>query len=416
MIFFQRIFNLIQLFYYKYFYGYLYKLEIHNGNITLGLGVRYFGHKFKKNNDKDASVGKLYKKEDVEDLDYTHHYILPYGNNFLEYKNCKLLVVVNNRNETLDELAFSYLNKCDIEIYLLNKKTSKSNQQIIKEFVKEGAEYYEEHILDKDTESDLVKSYIYEDNYWETLNKRSKRKLDSVHLGDIGKNLLSYIKNFLKPETKKKYHDKGIPYKKNILLEGLPGTGKTSLVFAIASELKKNIAYINFNNKMDDNAFMISIRKLPKNSIVVLEDIDALFKARKENDEYKNSITFSALLNTLDGLGSKNGLIVFMTTNYECNLDSALKRPGRIDKSINFTYANKDQVKSMFDKFYPEKTDEFNKFYKLIKKLKFTTALLQQYFIWYMDDYEQIYNEDNIEEFKNNCEKYNYDTKVDLYS
>ena len=177
-----------------------------------------------------------------------------------------------------------------------------------------------------------------------------------------------------------------------------------------------NLAYINFNNKLDDNAFMMAIRKLPKNCILVLEDIDALFKARKENDEHKNNITFSALLNTLDGLGFKHGLLCFLTTNYECNLDNALKRPGRIDKYISFTYANKEQIESMFNTFYPDKKDEFKKFYKLIRNYKFTTAILQQYFIWYMDEYESIYKEKNIEEFKKDCEKHDFNKKIDLYS
>ena len=36
---------------------------------------------------------------------------------------------------------------------------------------------------------------------------------------------------------KRRYLETGTPYKKNIMFEGYPGTGKTSLVFAIASEL-----------------------------------------------------------------------------------------------------------------------------------------------------------------------------------
>ena len=42
----------------------------------------------------------------------------------------------------------------------------------------------------------------------------------------------------------------------------------------------------------------------------------------------KNAITFSALLNTLDGIAHSHGQIVIMTTNHPLVLDSALKRPG----------------------------------------------------------------------------------------
>ena len=66
---------------------------------------------------------------------------------------------------------------------------------------------------------------------------------------------------------------------------------------------------------------MRALRRLPKKAIFVLEDIDVLFKERKENDNYKSMISFSGLLNSLDGMAFKDDLITIMTTNYECNLD-----------------------------------------------------------------------------------------------
>ena len=194
--------------------------------------------------------------------------------------------------------------------------------------------------------------------------------------------MIDYIRNFLKPETKEFYEELGIPYKLNILFEGLPGTGKTSLIYTIASELKRDIAILNFNKDVDDNVFMRALRRLPKKAIFVLEDIDVLFKERKENDNYKSMISFSGLLNSLDGMAFKDDLITIMTTNYECNLDIALKRPGRIDKSLNFSFAKESQVKSMYYKFFKNNTkEEYKEFYKQIKGLNFTTAMIQQYFL-----------------------------------
>ena len=198
------------------------------------------------------------------------------------------------------------------------------------------------------------------------------------------------------------------------MLEGYPGTGKTSLIFSLASELDCNIAIINFNKDMDDNNFMRAIRRLPKNSMLVLEDIDVLFKERKENDGFKSSLSFSALLNTLDGLAFRQGTITIMTTNYLCNLDSALKRPGRIDKIIHFGLATENQARHMFTKFFPEKVDDFEEFYQKIRSSKFTTAILQQYFLWHMEEYEGVMS--NIKEFKKLCSEHNYETNRNLYS
>ena len=186
------------------------------------------------------------------------------------------------------------------------------------------------------------------------------------------------------------------------------------MIFTIASELNRDVAILNFNKDVDDNVFMRALRRLPKNAIFVLEDIDVLFKERKENDNFKSMITFSGLLNSLDGMAFKDNLITIMTTNYECNLDSALKRPGRIDKQIHFGFAKEDQVKSMYVKFFKKNSgDDFKLFYKQIKGLNFTTAMIQQYFMWHMFNPENLI--EDIAEFKDICSKHNYEKKLELY-
>ena len=65
-----------------------------------------------------------------------------------------------------------------------------------------------------------------------------------------------------------------------------------------------------------------------------------------------------------------HGQIVIMTTNHPLVLDSALKRPGRVDYSFEFTYANKNQIKKMFETFLKNQKDTFPKFYKQVKHPK----------------------------------------------
>lgn len=60
----------------------------------------------------------------------------------------------------------------------------------------------------------------------------------------------------------------------------------------------------------------------PQQSIILLEDIDAAFVSRQDTPSQKaaydglNRVTFSGLLNCLDGVASTEARIVFMTTNY----------------------------------------------------------------------------------------------------
>lgn len=65
-------------------------------------------------------------------------------------------------------------------------------------------------------------------------------------------------------------------------------------------------------------------------------------------------LTFSGLLNALDGVASTEARIVFMTTNYVDRLDPALVRPGRVDLKQYVGHCTQWQLACMFQRFYPE--------------------------------------------------------------
>lgn len=96
----------------------------------------------------------------------------------------------------------------------------------------------------------------------------------------------------------------------------------------------------------------------PEQSIILLEDIDAAFASREDTNQQKaayeglNRVTFSGLLNCLDGVASTEARIVFMTTNYLDRLDPALIRPGRIDSKEYIGHCTEYQIAEMFKRFY----------------------------------------------------------------
>lgn len=289
------------------------------------------------------------------------------------------------------------------------------DSDILNNFIAESYIYFNENILNKGKLTNKINIYMYDDNEWYTLSKNKIRNIDTVYLKkDVKENLLQDIKTFLKPETEKWYDDRGIPYKLNMIFHGYPGTGKTSTIKSIASELNYNLAMINFDSEMTDSKLIRSLKEVPKETIVVLEDVDVLFKARKENDEYRTNLSFSALLNSLDGAVSQNGLIIIMTTNYLCNLDDALTRSGRIDKILEFTYADKYQIKQIYNTFFPN--SDFNIFYDLIRGNNFTISQIQEYFI---NNINKL-NTDNtkvIENIDQLLEKsHSNDKRMNLYS
>ena len=232
--------------------------------------------------------------------------------------------------------------------------------------------------------SNIIEIHTFNSNngFWTKTASLSKRDIETIYLDSNEKSkIIADIEDFYQSESD--YKKFGIPYKRIYLFEGPPGTGKTSLIFAIASKLNKNICMMNFSSDVTDQKFMESIRRMGKNSLLILEDVDALFaEDRKTSD--KTSISFSGLLNVLDGFGRKEKLIVFLTTNYIDKLDIALKRAGRIDYVIKFEFAKKSQIKLMFEKFFPNQVQLFDKFYSHIASdvngKNVTTAILQKFF------------------------------------
>lgn len=288
------------------------------------------------------------------------------------------------------------------------------SQEIIDNFLTVCMETYNKEVNEVLCSESQITCFIYDVDFWTKLNKIYKRDINTLCFDkNEHMDLLESINDFLSVETEREYRSLGIPYKMNVLLEGYPGTGKTSLIYAIASSLNMNISMISFDSKMNDIALMKAIKRVPENSIIIFEDIDVLFKDRKDNDTFKG-ISFSGLLNCLDGFCSAYKQIIFMTTNFCCNLDIALKRPGRVDYRIHFDYATKNQKKILFQKFCKDNHKEEKEFLKKISKLKLTTAVLQQ-FLFSNRKNESIM--ENIEELEELVSKNSYDSSnLNLYT
>ena len=192
---------------------------------------------------------------------------------------------------------------------------------------------------------DKINIYRWNTSYWNKNSSIKKRSIETIYLEKkIKDDIMTDIKQFIKPQSKKEYERFGIPYKRNYLFSGRPGTGKTSFIFSIASELGYSLYTIPFTTELTDSTFVSALRDIQSNSILVLEDIDSLFEERNGKD---SNMSFSGLINALDGLTYRNGLLIFMTTNYIDKIDDAILRPGRVDKHLKFDYAKPSQIKQM---------------------------------------------------------------------
>lgn len=137
----------------------------------------------------------------------------------------------------------------------------------------------------------------------------------------------------------------GIAQPKGVLLYGPPGTGKTLLARAVAhhtdckfirvsgSELVQK--YIGEGSRMVRELFVMAREHAP--SIIFMDEIDSIGSSRIESrggGDSEVQRTMLELLNQLDGFEATKNIKVIMATNRLDILDSALLRPGRIDRKI----------------------------------------------------------------------------------
>ncbi|THH30106.1 hypothetical protein EUX98_g4087 [Antrodiella citrinella] len=147
---------------------------------------------------------------------------------------------------------------------------------------------------------------------------------------------------------------------------GVPGSGKTSLIHALAGELGMEVHQIELSRpNMNDQTLKKLFGGLPSRCIALLEDIDAVFPSRdgprldsdsstsgRPDTETGSRVTLSGLLNTLDGIGAREGRLLFGTSNYASRLDPALRRSGRFDVYVEFKLASRYQGEELFKRFY----------------------------------------------------------------
>lgn len=219
------------------------------------------------------------------------------------------------------------------------------------------------------------------------------------------------------------YKEKGVPYSIGFLLYGLPGCGKTSFIKAIANDTQRHIVNIDLTNETTHKSFYNlfftdqimhdreTVNVPIKERIYVIEDADCLTdivldrskqKEKEKNVEKEKEKNFekevakkvkeqnndellnlSHLLNILDGVLETPGRIIIMTTNHIEHIDPALKRPGRFDLVLEFSYITKKSIEEMIEHFYHKKVTIDSVFDKV-----FTPAQIQEGILRNLDNYE----------------------------
>ncbi|KAH9484752.1 putative mitochondrial chaperone BCS1-B [Psilocybe cubensis] len=240
---------------------------------------------------------------------------------------------------------------------------------------------------------------------WRWTDSRHKRPLSSIVLNPgVKEMLVDDARDFLKSE--KWYADRGIPFRRGYLLHGVPGSGKSSLIHALAGQLQLDIYVVSLSASwISDNTLTNLMGRVPARCVLLLEDLDAAFVRSTNRDDDNlddlgsgdnqqggsgvdlhafpgyggglgggfggsrrrygrpglsdmNTLSLSGLLNALDGVAASEGRLLFATTNHLERLDPALSRPGRMDVWVEFKNASKWQAEALFRNFFPCEEEE----------------------------------------------------------
>lgn len=187
--------------------------------------------------------------------------------------------------------------------------------------------------------------------YYQTNMGRSKKGHRVKHRPDVrfkdvagieeAKSEVQEIVDFLK--NPQKYKRLGGTLPKGVLLIGPPGTGKTMLAKAIAGEAEANFfsahgsdfneVFVGVGAKRVRDLFKQAAKNKP--AIIFIDEIDCLAKKRKMDGHGELQNTNNALLASMDGFESSDGIVVLGATNRPEDLDDALLRPGRFDRKVH---------------------------------------------------------------------------------
>ena len=214
------------------------------------------------------------------------------------------------------------------------------------------------------------------------INSAIHAPLIDLPLDMLKRDVLDFLTNEAFAEFCKKY---SIKQKRGFIFSGPPGNGKTlSLAWLKSQALQQKIEFRAFKSAKDymENQDLSSDNQNKR--ILVFEEFDTYLQERKRNEDDDREQTSSngvmgSLLQVLDGIEDTANAVFIFTTNFISTFDSAIMRPGRIDKVITFEPPTSESQFKFLSTYLPEYVDIENSIleYLVAKNAMISYAMLK---------------------------------------
>ncbi|MDC0556727.1 CDC48 family AAA ATPase [Candidatus Poseidoniaceae archaeon] len=177
-------------------------------------------------------------------------------------------------------------------------------------------------------------------------------------IGGIGSQLLK-VREMIELPLKhpELFRRLGIDPPKGVLLHGPPGTGKTMIAKAVATETNAHFTVINGpeiiskyygeSEKQLREIFDEAANNAP--AIVFVDEIDSICPKREDVSGEVERRVVAQMLTLMDGMQGRDNVIVIGATNRRDALDPALRRPGRFDREIEIGVPDREGRKEILD-------------------------------------------------------------------
>jgi phage FluMu protein Com len=245
------------------------------------------------------------------------------------------------------------------------------------------------------TSKSIVDSWFYDNQNSEWCKKalQTNKSLENYFIdNDLKQRLITDIQRFIDDEA---YYKKlGLPYKRGIMIHGLPGSGKTSLQYVLAEHFKRDIVGFDTQN-MTNKFFRSAVRTINPYSIIGIDDIDKvdcfvvdddnivrnsddedkqdselksedeslsdgkrIKRKRKSKNKTNDKLEIKTILEVFDGYEFLHGCIVVFTANDISKVNPFLMRAGRTDVVVELGLPSLETVNNMLEKVFPEEHDK----------------------------------------------------------